>query len=229
MSKKQNWDDSYDVVVVGSGTGLMGAITAARRGLRTLVVEKGAYLGGSTAMSGGGMWLPNNRVLQDAGVIDTKERVLTYLDTLVGDTAPRARREAYVEHAPAAVDELLAGTPVKLGHMTEYADYFSDLEGGSAIGRSVEPQPFDVKSIGEDAARIRSSDAISAPVPMPITSNDFRAMNLMARRPLQAFPTIMKRVIQGVGGKLLGKEMAAGGRALAAALIAGARRAGVDM
>ena len=58
MTETQNSDDSYDVIVVGSGTGLMGAITAARKGMRTLVVEKGAYLGGSTAMSGGGMWLP---------------------------------------------------------------------------------------------------------------------------------------------------------------------------
>ena len=229
MNETQNWDDSYDVIVVGSGTGLMGAITAAREGLRTLVVEKGAYLGGSTAMSGGGMWLPNNKVLQDAGVIDTKASVLTYLDTLVGNTAPRARREAYVEHAPDVVDELLAATPVKLGHMTEYADYFADLEGGSATGRSVEPQPFDVNSIGEDAALIRTSDAISAPLPMPITSKDFRSMNLMARRPLQAWATITKRVVQGVGGKALGKEMAAGGKALAAGLIAGARQAGVDL
>ena len=70
--------------------------------------------------------------------------------------------------------------------MDEYADYFADLEGGSAIGRSVEPQPFDVNSIGKDAALIRTSDAISAPLPMPITSGDFRSMNLMARRPLQA-------------------------------------------
>src|SRR5690606_40138067 len=110
-----------------------------------------------------------------------------------------------------------------------YADYFADLEGGSAIGRAVEPLPFDVNSIGKDAALLRTSDAISAPVPMPITSKDFRAMNLMARRPLQAFPTIFKRVAQGVGGKLLGKDMAAGGSALAAALIAGARKAGVEM
>jgi len=213
MSKTQNWDDSYDVVVVGSGTGLMGAIAAARKGLRTLVVEKGAYMGGSTAMSGGGMWLPNNKVLQDAGVIDTKERVLTYLDTLVGDTAPRARREAYVEHAPEVVDALLATTPVKLGHMPEYADYFADLEGGSAIGRSVEPQPFNVNSIGrKDAALLRTSDAISAPVPMPITSRDFRSMNLIGRRPVQAFATIFKRVVQGVGGKLLRKDMAAASR-----------------
>ena len=81
------------------------------------------------------------------------------------------------------MDELLAATPVKLGHMAEYADYFADIEGGSAIGRSVEPQPFDINSIGKDAALIRTSDAISAPLPMPITSKDFRSMNLMARRP----------------------------------------------
>ena len=93
MSGKQEWDASYDLVVVGSGTRLMGAITAARRGLRALVVEKGSFLGGSTALSGGGMWLPGNRVLEDAGVVDTKERVLTYLDTLVGETAPRAHDE----------------------------------------------------------------------------------------------------------------------------------------
>lgn len=229
MSDTRNWDERYDLIVVGSGTGLMGAITAARRGLRTLVVEKGSFLGGSTALSGGGMWMPGNQVLKEAGVVDTRERALTYLDTLVGDTAPRERRKAYVETAPAVIDEMLASTPVKLSHMVEYADYFADLEGGSAIGRSVEPKPFDVNSIGEDARSIRTSDAISAPVPMPITSNDFRSMNLMARRPLKAFPTIMKRVIQGMGGNLIKKDMAAGGKALAAALIAGARRAGVDI
>ena len=229
MAENQTWDDTYDVVVVGAGTGLLGAITAARRGMRTLVVEKGAYLGGSTSMSGGGMWLPNNRILREAGAVDTKERVMTYLDNLVGDTAPRERREAYVETAPAVVDEILAATPLKLGHMHEYADYFADLPGGSAIGRAVEPKPFDANRIEGGASILRSSEAIAAPVPMPITGRDFRIMNLMARRPLRAFPTIMQRVIPGTGGKLIRKEMVAGGKALAAGLTAGARRAGVDI
>ncbi len=229
MAENQTWDDTYDVVVVGAGTGLLGAITAARRGMRTLVVEKGAYLGGSTSMSGGGMWLPNNRILREAGAVDTKERVMTYLDNLVGDTAPRERREAYVETAPAVVDEILAATPLKLGHMHEYADYFADLPGGSAIGRAVEPKPFDANRIEGGASILRSSEASAAPVPMPITGRDFRIMNLMARRPLRAFPTIMQRVIQGTGGKLIRKEMVAGGKALAAGLTAGARRAGVDI
>src|SRR5690625_7935266 len=107
MAENQTWDDTYDVVVVGAGTGLLGAITAARRGMRTLVVETGAYLGGATSMSGGGMWLPNNRILREAGAVDTKERVMTYLDNLVGATAPRERGEASGATAPALADTSL--------------------------------------------------------------------------------------------------------------------------
>jgi hypothetical protein len=64
---------------------------------------------------------------------------------------------------------------------------------------------------------------------MPITSKDFRALNVITRRPPHALPVILRRVFQGVGGKVMGKEMAAGGAALAAGLIAGARKAGVDI
>lgn len=64
---------------------------------------------------------------------------------------------------------------------------------------------------------------------MPITSRDFRIMHLMARRPVRAFPIIFQRVIQGVGGKLLKKDMSAGGKALAAGLIAGAQSVGVEI
>jgi 3-oxosteroid 1-dehydrogenase len=71
MNGTASWNDHYDVVVARSGTGLLGAITAARRGLRDLVVEKGASFGGSTAMSVGGLWMPNSRVLQEAGILDT--------------------------------------------------------------------------------------------------------------------------------------------------------------
>lgn len=224
---ENSWDSYYDVVVVGAGSALLGAITAARAGLRTLVVEKGAYLGGSTSLSGGGMWMPGNRVLTDLGIQDSRERLVTYLAQVVGDDSPRARWEAFIDHAPEAVDEILATTPLSLHHMPEYADYFSDLEGGSAIGRSVEPGPFDINSLGDEAASLRKS-TMQAPVPMPITSADFKWMNLMTRKPGKALPRIARRVAQGVGGKVIRKHMSAGGNALAAGLIVGARRAGVE-
>lgn len=224
----ENWDETYDIVVVGGGSGLFAAIAAARSGLRVLVVEKTECLGGSTAMSGGGLWMPGNSVLRDAGTQDTRERAETYLDTLVGDTAPRERRISYLDHSPAAVDLLQEATPLTFSHMPEYADYRSELEGGSAIGRSIEARPFDMASLGEDEKLVRPS-GIKAPVPMPITSVDYKWMNLMASVPLKGVPKVMWRVLQGIGGKLLFKRnYVAGGQALAAGLIAGARSAGVE-
>ncbi len=225
---ENNWDETYDIVVVGGGTGLFAAIAAADAGLKVLLVEKTEYLGGSTAMSGGGLWMPANAVLREAGTGDTIERAGTYLDNLVGDTAPRERRTSFLEHSPAAVDLLRRSTPLTFMHMPEYADYRSDVEGGSAIGRSIESKPFDMASLGEDEKSVRPS-GLSAPVPMPITSVDYKWMNLMMRAPLTAFPKVAWRVIQGVGGKLLRRNYVAGGQALAAGLVAGARQAGVEM
>ena len=86
---------AFDVVCVGSGTGLLAAVAAGELGLRVLVAEKSEYLGGSTAMSGGGFWIPGDSVLRDLGVPDSRERASAYLDALVGDRAPRERRESF--------------------------------------------------------------------------------------------------------------------------------------
>lgn len=228
MSGTENAGKAYDLVVVGAGSGLFGAITAARAGLKVLVVEKSSYLGGSTALSGGGMWLPGNDVAAKGGAADAPERAEAYLDAVVGDTAPRELRTTYIKHAATVAEELSTATPLQFLHMRNYADYFSDVVGGSATGRSIEPRPFDLNSLGEDAAMVRRS-AMQAPVPMPITGSDYRSMNLMRSLPAQAMPQIVKRVAQGVGGKMLGKNMVAGGTALAAGLVAGARKAGVEM
>ena len=223
------WDETCDVVVVGAGTGLAAAISAADVGLKTIVVEKTDYLGGSTARSGGGLWMPGNAVLRETGIRDTHERVQTYLDKLVGDTAPRERRVSFLDHAPAAFEVLQRRTPLKFSHMPDYADYFSDTDGGSAVGRSIEPMPFDMASLGDDEQYVRPT-AISSPVPMPITSVDYKWMNLMVRSPLRALPKVARRLAQGIGGKLLlRRNYVAGGQAVAAGLIAGARDVGVEM
>ncbi|AGF71249.1 FAD-dependent oxidoreductase [Corynebacterium halotolerans] len=228
MTHLNNREHTYDVIVVGGGSGLLGAITAARAGLRVLVVEKSGYLGGSTALSGGGMWMPGNEVVAQEGAVDSPERVEAYLDAVVGDTAPRGLRTTYLRNAPAVVEELREVTPLEFMHMSEYADYFSDRVGGSTAGRSIESLPFDLNSLGEDAALVRPG-LMAAPVPMPVTGSDYRWMNLMLRRPARALPKIAVRAVQGIGGRILGRNMVVGGTALAAGLVAGARRAGVEM
>src|SRR2546430_13955868 len=91
----------FDVVVAGSGAaGMVAALTAARRGLRTVLVEKAATFGGSTARSGGGVWAPNNEVVLAAGVPDTPEQARAHLAHIVGDPGDEGPRRALVGHPP---------------------------------------------------------------------------------------------------------------------------------
>jgi succinate dehydrogenase/fumarate reductase flavoprotein subunit len=219
--------ETVDVVVVGSGTGLMAAVTAAELGLRVLVVEKSEYLGGSTAMSGGGFWIPGNSILGDLAIRDSRERVSAYLDALVGDTSPRARRESFLDHGPAAVEVLRRATPNRYVHMREYADYFPEVVGGSWIGRACESAPLDLALLGDDRAALRPTP-VQSPVPMPITGGDYKWMNLITRRPRGA-RTVGKRALQGIGGMVAHREYSASGQALAAGLIIAARKAGVRL
>src|SRR3954451_2473531 len=91
-------DAVYDVVVVGAGgAGMTAALAAARQGLDTVLVEKSNYFGGSTARSGGGVWIPGNYALVEAGEVDdpAQENVESkrYLDAIVGDLVPKVRRD----------------------------------------------------------------------------------------------------------------------------------------
>ncbi|WP_259309218.1 FAD-dependent oxidoreductase [Cellulomonas sp. P24] len=142
--------DQVDVVVVGAGTGMLAAITAAEEGLRVLVVEKAAYVGGSTSLSGGGFWVPGNSILAENGQRDDPARVRTYLRAVTKGEVPDERWRSHVEHGPAAVEVLRRRTPLRFQFMAEYADYFPELPGGSATGRACEPRPFDLKRLGPD-------------------------------------------------------------------------------
>ena len=83
-------DTTVDLLVIGSGTGLAAALSGHEAGLNVLVVEKASDVGGSTARSGGALWLPTTPLLTDKGTADTADRASTYLDAVVHDTAPAA-------------------------------------------------------------------------------------------------------------------------------------------
>ncbi len=93
--------DVYDVVVVGAGgAGMTAALAAARQGLDTVLIEKSNYFGGSTARSGGGVWIPGNYALRDAGQADDPEESKRYLESIVGDTVPKVRRDTFIDRGP---------------------------------------------------------------------------------------------------------------------------------
>lgn len=221
-------DTAFDLVVIGSGTGMAAALAAQEAGLSALIVEKTEYVGGSMARSGGAFWVPDNPVLRDAGAGDSLERAGEYVRAVVGDTAPAKRGQSFLDHGTAAVEMLRRTTPLNLFWSKGYSDYHPEQPGGNAAGRTCESRPFDATVLGADRSRLRPG-MMEAGLPMPITGVDYRWMNLMVRKPAKAFPRIVQRLAQGVGGKALGREYLAGGQALAAGLFAGVLRAGIPV
>jgi len=141
--------NSYDVIVVGSGAGLVGAYAAASRGLRTLVIEKTEYVGGTTAYSGAGIWLPGNAAERRAGVEDSPDLARPYLDAIVGDDSPASLREAFLQAGPRMIDELERNPRFGQFVWRGVPDYFAGAPGSLARGRTIFPQDFDRAELGD--------------------------------------------------------------------------------
>lgn len=139
----------YDVVVIGSGAAAMtAAVTAAHAGRSVLVVEKSRWLGGTSAMSGGVAWLPNNPHIPETGERDSKTRALTYFQSLVGAERMRPKvMEAFIDNAPRMVTFLEENTTVQF-ERTTYPDYKSHLDGGMPVGRSIAGREWDGRKLG---------------------------------------------------------------------------------
>ena len=96
-----------DALIVGSGAaGLTAALTARSEGLETLIVEKTEKIGGTTAYSGGVMWVPNNHLMEQAGIEDSTLRAMDYLRSTVGNRVSEERLLSFVENAPKMLKKL---------------------------------------------------------------------------------------------------------------------------
>ena len=221
-------DTTVDLLIVGSGTGMAAALAAREVGLSVLIVEKSCYVGGSTARSGGALWLPACPMLREAGAGDTTERAAAYLDSVVAGSAPRQRSAGFLAHVSATVEMLRRTTPLRLFWARDYSDYHPEEPGGSAAGRTCECHPFDTSVLGEYRTRLQPG-LMESSVPIPTTGADYRWMNLVARVPRKGIPTFGKRLAQGVGGRLTGRRYAAGGQGLMAGLFAGVLRTGIPV
>ncbi len=214
-----------DVVIAGSGAaGMTAALTAARLGLSALVIEKAAAFGGSTARSGGGIWAPGNAVLRAAGVADTPEQARTYL-AYVASGVPEESREAFLGHAPAMLDLVLAMTPLRFTWVPGYADYYPEAPGGLAAGRSIEPVPCDGRKVlGAELGRLARP---YLPTPVAVTQAEYRWLTL-GRHPrgIRAAARVASRAATA---RLRGRRMLGLGQALAAGLRAGLARADVPV
>jgi 3-oxosteroid 1-dehydrogenase len=142
------FDETVDVVVVGSGAAALGAAsTATAGGLRTVVVEKTEYVGGTSAYSGSGIWLPGNQAQDRAGLADSVEQGLTYFRAVVGDRTPEALQEAYVATGPELVEFLERDPWLQFEH-TPFPDYY-DAPGRVENGRAIFPKPLPAEAMGD--------------------------------------------------------------------------------
>lgn len=145
-----------DVLVIGSGAGgLATAVSAAYRNLSVIVAEKEPVFGGTTARSGGWMWIPCNAPARRAGVQDSREKARTYLQHETGEHFDAARIDAFLDAGPKAVDFYEAETSLQFDLGPTFADYHPTAPGGMDGGRSIVAKPFDGRELGDEIRRLR--------------------------------------------------------------------------
>jgi len=213
-----NWDESVDLVIIGSGGGgLCAALTAHDAGAQVVVLEKERLAGGSTAMSGGVLWVPNHP-LQTGDSVAAAAR---YLDAVAGipelGSTPR-RRAAYLKTAPELVSFLMS-KGLKFVR-DERPDYYDELPGGSVEGRSLVVPLFDLRKLGAWQDKLRAG-----PIPLPVQGAEGRLLTLAGRTPRGMLVALRvyfrKYAMRLMGWKLVGLGAALQGRMLEILLRAG--------
>ncbi|MFZ5443089.1 MAG: FAD-binding protein [Myxococcota bacterium] len=212
-----SFEHEFDVVVVGSGAAAFTtALTAKERGLSPVVVEATGMLGGNSAISGGGVWIPNTHVMKRAGQSDSYEEARQYLDLCVGDVGPAsspARRHAFLTRGPEMVkwlEDLGFEWVFGLG----YADYYPERPGGKPNGRGIEGRKYDIKRLGKWADKLRFS--VRA---IPIYTNEVSKM-AVSLRTLQGFFTAARVIgLEATFPRLIGKQLVGLGNALMGRLL----------
>ena len=155
---QEKFDHEVDVLIVGSGNGAMtAALCCHELGVTdVLIVEKSNKVGGTSAISGGGVWIPCNRYAKAAGAEDSLQDAREYLrQTIPSNDVPGEMLDTYTEAGPQMIDFLHERTRVRYMSLEHYPDYYTDLPGARQGHRSMEPEPVDASELGEDFAHLR--------------------------------------------------------------------------
>ena len=212
------WDFETDVVVVGSGAGgLCAGLTVNAEGRTSLIIEKNSTVGGASVVSGGVIWVPNNRFMREHGVPDDEESGYTYMCSLIktsGLATSDSRIRAFLRQGPETLD-FVASEGVPLQMCFGYSDYEDDQLGGLPLGRAVEPRIVDERSLGPWRSRLPRQSGVMR---LAIQAADVPDLSRVGRT-WASLVTGFRVVARSVGWRLVGRRPAAAGRALVISLL----------
>jgi len=210
-----HWDKSVDLLIAGSGGGGMAAALAALdSGIEPLVIEKQALIGGSTGLSGGMVWLPNNPLMRADGIPDSHEDGLAYFDDVVGDIgepSSRARREMFLTAGYEMINFLIR-KGVRLVRCPGWSDYYPNHKGGNEAGRAIEGIPYNAAALGNWRDKVQPSMAKSYGG-FVLKTNELRAVQYFNRSP-RAFAVATRVFARTRAAKLRRQELLTNGASL---------------
>jgi 3-oxosteroid 1-dehydrogenase len=209
------WDHSVDLLIAGSGGGGMAAALAAvDSGIEPLVIEKQTLVGGSTGLSGGMVWLPDNPLMRAEGIPDSHEDGLAYFDDVVGDIgqpSSPARREMFLTAGYEMINFLMR-KGVRLVRCPGWSDYYPNHKGGNEAGRAIEGIPYDAAALGSWSDKVQPSMAKSYGG-FVLKTNELRAVQYFNRSP-RAFAVATRVFARTRAAKLRRQELLTNGASL---------------
>ena len=225
----ETFDQTVDLLVVGSGGGGMtAALTADASGLDTLLVEKSAQFGGSTALSGGGIWVPGAPAQRRAGYVPSPDGVFEYLKLITEGTVSDARLRQYVEAAPEMMDFLERNSDwFEFVWKPGYADYYPELPGGSAQGSTINVPEIDLRKLGDEERNLLAPLSL-APKGIWFAPKDLRLF-YQVRQNWRGKVVLLKLIWRMVRARVFGDRMAAIGQSLSARLRLAMKQHGIPL
>jgi 3-oxosteroid 1-dehydrogenase len=214
-----DWDRSVDLLIAGSGGGgMIAALAAIDSGLEPLVLEKQGLVGGSTGMSGGMLWLPDNPLMRADGIPDSHEDGLAYLNDVVGNigaASSPARREMFLT-AGYEMIEFLLSKGVRLVRCPGWSDYYPNHKGGNAAGRAVEGTPFNAAELGGWSDKVQPS--FTERTGFVVKTNELRSVQYFNRAP-RAFAVATRVFLRTAAARIRRRKLLTNGASLIAQML----------
>jgi 3-oxosteroid 1-dehydrogenase len=213
------WDRSVDLVIAGSGGGgMVAGLAALDSGLEPLIVEKQALIGGSTGLSGGIVWLPNNPLMRADGIADSHEDGLAYLADVVGDIgAPSSpeRREMFLTAGFEMINFLIR-KGVRLVRCAGWSDYYPNHKGGNSAGRAVEGIPFNAAKLGNWRDKVQPP--LAKAYGFVVLTNELRSVQYFNRAP-RAFAVATRVFLRSWTARIARRQILTNGSSLIAQML----------